>query len=246
MRDDLLDAQASVDWAVSQFKHLGPRLEAWRYERPYSISEKPDPEMGKKIIRFSNIKMPPRILNAEVGAIINSLRSSLDVLVNILARRNGHACVKDTQFPISPRRADFFEGKHAGRKQIKRLSNADRAIIESLEPWRGGDNPLLIALHDIDVARKHRRLIGVSATPQWMTVTPGAIETGLELVRGWPGFKNDTIIATANINAPNSEFHFSLQVTLDEAGPVSGQPVIASLNQFASLVNSIIELFDTP
>jgi hypothetical protein len=124
-----------------------------------------------------------------------------------------------TRFPISPSRADFFEGKHAGRKQIKRLSNADRAIIESLEPWRGGDNPLLIALHDIDIARKHRRLIGVSATPQWMTVIPSAIETGLELVRGWPGFKNDTIIATANINAPNSEFHFSLQATLDEAGP---------------------------
>lgn len=223
MRDGLLDAQASVDWAVAQFEHLGTRLEAWRYERPYNISEEPHPEMGKKLVGFSNIKMPPRILNAEVGAIINSLRSSLDVLVNALARRNGHTCVKDTQFPISPSRADFFKGKHAGRKQIKRLSDADRAVIESLEPWRGGYNPLLSALHDIDNARKHRRLIGVSAAPQWLFVTPSAIKTGLEIMP-WSGFKNDALIATANINVPNSEFQFALQVTLDEAGPVSGQP----------------------
>ena len=162
MRDDLLDAKASVDWAVAQFEHLGRRLESWRNERSYSISEEPHPEMGKKLIRFSNIKMPPRILNAEVGAIINSLRSSLDVLVNTLAKHNspnGDSCPKDTQFPISSSRDNFFIGRHAGRKQIKRLSDTDRAIIESLEPWRGGNNPLLIALHDIDIARKHRRLM---------------------------------------------------------------------------------------
>jgi hypothetical protein len=167
MRDDLLDAQASVDWAVAQFEHLGRRLEAWRYEHPYSIFEEPDPEMGKKIIRLSNIKMPPRIINAEVGAIINSIRSSLDVLVNTLARRNisargdGHTCVKDARFPISSSRADFFEGKHAGRKKIKRLSDVDRAIIESLEPWHGGYNDTLIILHELDIARKHHRLINV-------------------------------------------------------------------------------------
>src|SRR5437763_1152234 len=119
MRDDLFEAQACVDWATAQFDTLKRRLIAWRENRPYSFSEEPRSEIGKKIIRFSKVTLPPPIINAEVGAIINSLRSSLDLLINVLAERNGHPTPKDAQFPIARSRDKFFTGKHARRKAIK-------------------------------------------------------------------------------------------------------------------------------
>ena len=45
-------------------------------------------------------------------------------------------------FPLTDPGRRFFSGKHAGRKEIKRLSVADQAIIKELEPWRGGNNLL--------------------------------------------------------------------------------------------------------
>jgi hypothetical protein len=100
MRDDLLDAQSCIDWAEAQMKNLQARLISWREDAPYGWTEDFDPKAGDKIIRLSNVKFPPAIINAEVGFIIHAMRSSLDVLVNTLAERNGHVAPKDAYFPI--------------------------------------------------------------------------------------------------------------------------------------------------
>ncbi len=64
MRDDLLDAKACVDWAVAQLDPLKARLIAWREATPYSFSDEEKPYMGKKIIRFADVKLPDPIINA--------------------------------------------------------------------------------------------------------------------------------------------------------------------------------------
>jgi hypothetical protein len=246
MRDDLLDAQANVDWAKAQFDSLQRRLIAWREDAPYGFSEEFRPEMGKKIIRLCNVKLPPPIINAEVGFIVHAIRCSLDVLINALAERNGHPAPKDTRFPICASRDEFFHGKHAGRKAIKRLSAADQALIEDLEPWRGGNNPMLIALHDLDIMRKHRRLIAVTATPQLVMITSASRGRGIKFRSVWAGFENDAIVATTDPNENASDIQIAFDVTFNEVGAVSGKLVITTLDEFASLANSIIKRFDTP
>src|SRR5580704_15128308 len=136
MRDDLLDVYACIKWAVAQIDVLKGRLIVWDQIPPYRIVAEPDSEPGKKRLRLRDVIAPDPIINAEAGAIINSLRSSLDLLVNRLAARNGYTGEEDGQFPISRCRDAFFVGKHAGRKEIKRLSQDERSIIEDLEPWR--------------------------------------------------------------------------------------------------------------
>src|SRR5438128_703771 len=113
MRDDLLDAQAGVDWAVEQLDCLKARLISWHEQPPYHFDEEPHPETGEKLIRFSEVKPPPPIVNAEVGVILNSIRSSLDVLVNTLASRAGHPASKQAYFPVCSSAVKFRLGKHA-------------------------------------------------------------------------------------------------------------------------------------
>src|ERR1700720_4632543 len=100
MRDDLLDAQACVDWAITQKNILRGHLIAWDQIPPYRIVAEPHAEPGKKVLRLRAVVPVPPLINAQVGAMINSIRSSLDLLTSRLAERAGYTGKEDSHFPI--------------------------------------------------------------------------------------------------------------------------------------------------
>jgi hypothetical protein len=60
----------------------------------------------------------------------------------------------------------------------------------------------------------------------------------------WPGFKDHAVIAWTGINATNSDFEITGEITINEAGPVKDKPVVATLRQFAGMADNIIQLFE--
>jgi len=90
MRDDLLDAQACIDWAIAQLDIFSRRIACWIDSRPYIVAAAENSQADEEIWEVREFEPIPRIINAEAGAIVNSLRSSLDLLANRLAERNGH------------------------------------------------------------------------------------------------------------------------------------------------------------
>jgi hypothetical protein len=246
MRDDLLDAQACVDWAVSQINALRKLLIAWDEERPYRVVAEPHPEPGKKLLRLTDVAPVHPLINAQVGAMINSIRCSLDVLVNGLAKRAGYEGPEDSRFPVCRTREDFYVGKHAGRKAIKRLLPDDQIIIEQLEPWSGGKTPLLIALHNLDVTRKHRRLVAVSVRPQFAMF----IDTGrgrrisFDHIPNVP-FENNAQLAVVGMETQEDKTELSLTVSLNESGPLAGQDIMLVIKDLVRTASAIIGKFDT-
>jgi hypothetical protein len=248
MRDDLLDAQAAVDWAISDLPILEAKIKAWVDDRPYTIFQDVETQPGKKLYRLRDVKLIPRVISAEAGAIIHSIRSSLDILAVTLAERNGHTAPKDTYFPICEN-LDAFMDKRRGMEKIKRLSKADTCIIENLKPYKGG-NDTLHALHNLDSTRKHRRLLAAFAVPRRSVVmtfveSTEGVATAPDFISPWPGFKDEAIIASADADAPDYSIGYSLQVRLAEPGFASTEPVVATLRDFASAAYAIISLFDT-
>src|SRR6266699_4385393 len=76
MRPDLLDSQGAIDWAEAQLPTLQARVESWGKGTRYRLVTEPNPEIGKKLIKLTDVKPLDPIINAEVGAIING-RASL-------------------------------------------------------------------------------------------------------------------------------------------------------------------------
>lgn len=101
MRDDLLDAQAAICWAKSQIPKAQERWLEWQRSQPYAFTQEHDPQTGEELVIALEEKPLPLIANAEVGAIINSCRSSLDLLAAALALRNGPKPESNTYFPIT-------------------------------------------------------------------------------------------------------------------------------------------------
>jgi hypothetical protein len=243
MRDDLLDAQAAIDWAVAQLPTLMARLESWGNGPRYRLVFEPHPEIKKKLIKLADIKQLDPIINAEVGVIINSIRSSLDILITSVALRYGYTNTNRTYFPITNSEADFVDGKYNGKEAIQALPPRERSIIENLKPWRGGNN-LLFALHKLDIMRKHQRLIDVRMVPWAIAASPAAFKAGLEFVPGWPGLKNDAVIGWTHIDAPDCNPDMSLKVQFDETIASTNNHLVGALCDFTSLAYAIVKLFD--
>ncbi len=204
MNADLLPAQAAVDWAVSQLPILEKRIVAWYAMRPYSTFREFDSKRRKDAIKVRFDKPLPLIVNAEVGAIVNSIRSSLDLLAVALAERNGHLSPKDAYFPVCQTRATFLDKRRGGgMEKIARLSAADIAVIKKLKPYKRG-NALLYSLHQMDIMRKHRSLITVNVEMARMTFSGSDLD--VEIRKRWPPFKHQTTVAWIARDAPYHNF----------------------------------------
>jgi hypothetical protein len=114
---DLLDAYAAIDWAVNQQPKLAKRITDWAG----SYSTRIAVEGGRKAY-YVTANPVPAIINAETGSIINSIRTSLDLLASALAARNGYASSRHTYFPVCKSLADFPE------YQVRRFGEDQEAI----------------------------------------------------------------------------------------------------------------------
>src|SRR5215469_8528170 len=189
MRDDLLDAQSAVDWAISQIPLLQNKLATWNAKRPYEISVELDAQTGEHLLIAYLMGPLDPIVNAEVGVIINSTRTALDLLAALLCRRNGNQPNADRHFPIFGSEQEMIDPL-TGIEGKKWLSKGERAAIKALKPYKGGDH-IIWALHQLDILRKHERLI--AARPdisgfRYESGTPGG-DQGYMFISGMRGIE---------------------------------------------------------
>jgi hypothetical protein len=233
MRDDLLDAYASVNWAISQLPPFEERIGSWLdINVEVVIEDVPPPATHNPIVAVEKTPFPPEF-NVEAGACLNAIRSSLDILASALATRTGKCRPKDAYFPVAESAAQFASlAGYKGSKFVEALPATERAILESLQPYRGG-NDTLGALHDMDIIRKHRRLIEVAINPGRLTIIgPGRLRDDFQPLRtgGFLRANEKTILGLLRKGAPNYKIEFVSYVAVSEAGPFEGDPIVPTLN----------------
>lgn len=247
MRNDLLDAKASVDWAEAHIPILQERFTAWHRNGPYEVVVEPDPNPAYELlVAYQRVPLDP-LISPEVGAIINAARSSLDLLAAALAMRNGIKPSRNTHFPIfktAAGAADPSRGLNSVKLK-KWLSPAEIASIKALQPYGGGDE-ILFLLHELDVLRKHERLIVAQPEIKVAMITwPLAIVQHVMETRN-----NKTVLYRLHARTfrPTKGNAFvTAQITFHE--PTLGlhnQPALIVLRGFVQRANKIISLFDIP
>ncbi len=178
------------------------------------------------------------------------MRASLDMVAAALAKRNGIVPDRNTIFPIynsSGVASDPSRGLDS--PVCKRwLPDAERAILKSLKPYRGGDS-VLWPLKKLDNLFKHERLViaetvilGMSAfgsRKMLLSGTRSVIHKGKK---------------TFMLRIPSTEaFRPSYGNTLPSFDMVINEPavgfievsVVPLLREFGARTRQIIALFDT-
>jgi hypothetical protein len=250
MRDDLLHAQASVDWTKTNLPLFKTRLDAWlRKNVDVAIREQP-PDVPNDVVVIATKESFPLAFQVEAGAYLNVIRSSLDILSSALANRHCQALIDDAYFPIAGSRAIFLAGKgYKGDKFVQALPAKERGIIESLKPYRGPDgNRLLCALHDLDIVRKHARLLEAGIAPRTFMVSGwgNTIKAFTPVSTGWVSTGPDEAVIGLLAKSAAEKPHFKVtpQVSFTETAYLPRREVITALNEFADLAKEIIRDFD--
>jgi hypothetical protein len=245
MRTDLLEAQASVAWAVSQLPDLAKRLDAWLERGVTTELRDPGAHATHNLIIGVEKELLPLSFNVEVGAYINVIRSSLDILAMALVRRHNLSIEEDKVFfPIANSESRYASAKWTGRKFINALPANERAIIESLKPYQGGSHEIW-ALHQLDILRKHRRLLYCFLKPisisirQGGTLAPGDFEP-----LAWHAVHvNDEMSIGMLRKGVDAKLVLSkFYVGLDEQEHMKG-PVVGALGHLTRVASGIIAQF---
>jgi hypothetical protein len=247
MPNDLLDAQAAVDWAIAQIPILQERFLAWQRNRPYELVVEPDSDPGYEILVAHQKRPVDPLVIGDAGAIINSARSSLDLLAAALATRNGVKPSHETHFPIFRSEQDMIDPLE-GIEGKKWLSRSEQMTIKALHPYQGGDR-FLWPLHRLDILRKHERLIAVQ---------PGISEAWIARFPGVQGVRRTSVHfdeKTPLWRFPASSFrptpgntNVTAEISFTEAAALGAvrEPVIPTLYEFVARIVEIIGLFNAP
>lgn len=250
MRDDLLHAQASVDWAEANLPLFKKRLDAWLNENVYVAVREQPPNVPNNVVVIAEKEPFPLAFHVEAGVYVNAIRSSLDILASTLAERHCQALIDDAYFPVAGSEAIFLAGKgYKGDKFVKALPAKERGIIESLKPHRGqGGNRTLCILHDLDILRKHVRLLSVEVSPRTFIVSAwgNAINAFTPVSAGYvrTGPDETTIGLIAKNATEQPRIKVTPQVSFSEAAHLPRREVTTALHELATFAKAIIRDFD--
>ena len=247
LKSDLLDADASVYWAVSNLPMFEERLNAWVKEN-FCLDVKKNLENFEHDGLIAVQKEPiPLIFNAEAGAYINAIRSSLDILATSIGARDGFTRHDKIYFPIANSPEHFYRRQFAGKEFFESISKKHQATIERLQPYYRG-NTALFTLNKLDIMRKHRRLLTTQAGPTSLTYTGGdreliffgdIPETRTRRISG-----SEILLAYLGPGSKLPQMSFVANVVFDEGDVLKGLGVVSMLRRFADIANEVIGAFD--
>ena len=246
MADDLSHAKASADWAISNLDGFQGRLSTWIDNNVEMIREDTNPHGSHFTLAVIQRAEIPLSFSVEAGAYINAIRSSLDILATALAHRYGVARSDKAYFPIAKSAAEFESGSgFKGHEFVMGLPDHCRDILRSLQPYRGG-NDNLVLLHDMDIERKHKSLLRSVFTVYKFRINNLKNQNSLNPSKsGFLRFGNKIVLGEISKSETNPELVVHAYIAFDEAFFPRGKRVIDALGEFGNLANSIIRRFET-
>ncbi len=170
------DIYVRLDRASEHLKYFDTEVLRYIKDKPYEFTHDFYSKWGNTYEMVSRIRIrqhPPLRLSAIFGEILFDIRSVLDHFVYQLALDNGRTGrdLNGIEFPIFDNREKFLaidsvgvthaKGRiwtSSGLYKIRSIDPDAQAVIESLQPYHGGDSILLWRLQEFSTIDKHRHL----------------------------------------------------------------------------------------
>ena len=235
----------SSKYVISRAKHHISDFERQNVEffatNPYSQVVEIDPDTGDKIHKVKLIKPMPIALPGIAFDAVNNLRSALDQAMYGMTLAAG---VKRAYFPFSNNAANFQNSVNGWCKELpKEIGD----IVSTFEAYKGGNN-MLWSLNQVCNTNKHGIICPVALQNSSFSIHHGVFTgrfAGLR-VPFWDRAKNEMELfrvpeeGTAEVN-----FDFTTFIAMRDVEFVDGQPAIAVLSNFFSIVERIVMALET-
>lgn len=218
----------------------------------YQLIKEDDKTTGGLSIRVRVKKNIPDDWSTTIGDIIHNTRSSLDLLVTDLLIANGKEPTNKSAFPIFETEREF---QKSAPTKVDGIQKEACALIEEIKPYKEG-NLQLWQLHQLDIVDKHRIIIPVVNENKAVVIDFGAHMKQLfgDKVGNVPSMPIGIRPAEREIHDgmvlfTGDKTHtvptFDFELVFGKGDLLAGEPISESLNGFLSLVESIINKFES-
>ena len=244
--------------ARARFGELETECQAFFDGEPYGIEVKRDQE-DRPVYFVQRAQDPPPLIAAIAGDAIQNLRSALDhvayelVMTNVSgARPLGHV-----YFPIAESKAKY-DAKKA--KQLKGVSPAVIDAIDSLRPYKGGDDVLWL-LHSLNNIDKHRLLVTVGSfyrsvdlgghitrkmAKQFPHLTEMPELSAFFRLEGAPPLRvGDDLLSLEPGGDVDPHMQFRFHLAFHEVGICEGEPLMDTLINMVDAVEGVVARLDS-
>ena len=242
MKADLADALIPVEWAEAQIPVLQQRLIDWNRSGPYEVIVEPEPQRPDRELLVAYLKKPldPLIIG-DVGAIINSVRTGLDLLMAAIVGRHSAVADRAPNFPIRTKATDFYDAiQDLESKQW--ISDDEALAIKRTKAYDGGDH-VLIHIRDLDNLRKHQRILVVQPMPTQVDITQIYMVERLMLHSHAQNKSTLFRIPAGTFRPTKGNTNLSAEIFLNEAAPIGVRPAIVAVRVYVERVKALINGF---
>jgi hypothetical protein len=158
MKADLEDALIPVRWAQAQIGVVQERFLFWQRSYPYKLVCEVEPNRPNQELLVAYLEKPlDPLIVGDIGAIINSVRTGLDLMMAAVVGRHTVTPDRAPNFPIRENSSDFFQ-RVEKLKSDKWITVDEAAAMRETKAYKGGDH-VLWHIAKLDNLRKHQRLL---------------------------------------------------------------------------------------
>lgn len=151
-------AQLKIERANHHINDLYLQSREFSKTGPYSIVVEDNPKTGDSVLKISTGQAAPDRMLLTVGDAVHNLRSALDFAMSDIEFATIGARDPRTGFPIRPTRNDLIATIN-NRLKEKAPEHVLNFVVDSIQPYKGGNGDPLWSLHRLDIEDKHRLLI---------------------------------------------------------------------------------------
>jgi len=242
MKEDLRHALVPVNWAEAQIPILQGRLLAWQHTYPYKIVAEPDPSRGDRELLVAYLEKPlDPLIVGDVGAMVNSIRTGLNLMMAAVVSRHGIVPSRAPDFPIAETSTKFLATVD-NLENKKWIFALEAKAIKRTKAYNGGDG-MLFHIGKLDNLRKHQRLLTVEPIPSQANITVG--EGGFEQLM--TRAQDKTILyrfPTGAFSPTKGNANIAAEIFLNETpAGVGDHPALLALRVYITRVNALIKSF---
>ncbi|ESX87056.1 hypothetical protein [Mesorhizobium sp. LNJC403B00] len=162
----LASAYSQIERAETHIHDLNQRIESFFEGNPYKISSHVDPKRDEEIWQIQVNQPIPSEIYSIIEDAVHNIRTPLDKMLSAYISQGGRS-PKGVWFPVADTLRALKEPKGHPQRGIKKLSVDMRRFLMATKPYKRG-NPLLWAIHEIDIGHKHwDRLVDVRPHPKF-------------------------------------------------------------------------------
>jgi hypothetical protein len=239
-------SKLKLNRAAKHFSELEDAVSAYLSESPVRIVVEPFPGMEMRYATrawVARINNPvPLHLSAIIGDVVHNLRAALDLLACDLVRLAGQTS-KGVYFPFCDVPVDL--PARIKKCNLHRAGSDVVDVIRRLRPYNGG-NIALRAIHDMDIADKHRALlpvIGATTVPigSILRIPPTyqlqelstIIRKDAQIIVGLPGYAGTPALGT--------ELPARFFLALHEIPGIGTREIFEALHSFTEAAHDVFD-----